>query len=232
MIRALVLAVFLAAPALAEIPPSEPSGAQAVPPGAPPTEAAPPDAAPPDAAPADAPAAPAIDPSDLIGAPAGPPLAGEPLREQTHAVAKLLRCPTCQGLSVADSRAESALAMRAEVEALVAQGYDAEQVLLYFEASYGEFIRLEPKFEGVNVLVWAAPVLLLLVGVGWIGWSVNAPGRRARVAGRGGRTESPSSTTGRDEPPPAEASDVTEPAAGPSDPALTAYLRRVREESR
>ncbi|MDP2306652.1 MAG: cytochrome c-type biogenesis protein CcmH [Pseudomonadota bacterium] len=165
-------------------------------------------------------AAPAIDPSDLIGAPAGPPVTGEALREKTHAIAKLMRCPVCQGLSVADSRSESALAMKDEVQDLVAQGYDADQVLLYFEASYGEFIRLEPKFEGVNLLVWGAPLLLLLGGGGWIFWSVFAAGRR--------RSASPSAPTVSLSK---EASAAPSPSS-PEDDALAAYLRRVREESR
>lgn len=164
---------------------------------------------------APAPSEVAIDPSDLIGTPAGPPVTGAALREKTHAIAKLMRCPVCQGLSVADSRTESALAIIAEVEDLVAQGYDEEQVLLYFEASYGEFIRLEPKFEGVNVLVWAAPVLLVLGGGGWIVWSVLAAGRRKPSA------ETPSAPTSG-----------APPASPPDDPALAEYLRRVREESR
>jgi cytochrome c-type biogenesis protein CcmH len=159
----------------------------------------------------------AIDPSDLIGAPAGTPVTGPALREKTHAIAKLMRCPVCQGLSVADSRSESALAMFAEVQDLVGQGYDEEQILLYFEASYGEFIRLEPKFEGVNVLVWAAPVLLLLGGGGWILWSVVAAGRRKAS------TPAPSTSA---------ATSGAPAASSPDDPALAEYLRRVREESR
>ena len=155
----------------------------------------------------------AIDPAELIGPPSGPPLSGEALRAQTHVVAKLLRCPVCQGLSVADSPSESALAMKAEVQDLVALGYDTEQVIAYFEASYGEFIRLEPKFEGVNVFVWAAPVLLVVLGGAWVIGSVSLAGRRRAQKDAAAATASSASPT-------------------PSDPALAEYLRRVREESR
>jgi cytochrome c-type biogenesis protein CcmH len=75
----------------------------------------------------------------------------------------------CQGLSVADSPSETARAMRDQAERLVAQGYDTEQVLRWFEASYGDFVRLEPRAEGLNWLVWAGPLVLVVLGLGWIG---------------------------------------------------------------
>ena len=106
------------------------------------------------------------DPASIVGPPAGPPLSGDALRDATQAAGKLLRCVVCQGLSVADSPSETAKAMRGQVEALVAKGYDTEQVLTWFEASYGAFVRLEPKQEGLNWLVWGAPVALLLLGAG------------------------------------------------------------------
>lgn len=118
-------------------------------------------------------------PAALLGPPQGPPLTGEPLRAQTHEAAKLLRCVVCQGLSVADSPSETALAMRDEVQTLAAAGYDTEQILFYFEASYGEFVRLEPKAEGINLIVWGAPVAFLVAGAGALAWN----SRRSRPPG-------------------------------------------------
>ncbi|HWW63041.1 MAG TPA: cytochrome c-type biogenesis protein CcmH, partial [Thermoanaerobaculia bacterium] len=40
-----------------------------------------------------------------------------------------------------------------------------EQILKYFELSYGQFVLLRPKFQGVNALVWILPILALLGGV-------------------------------------------------------------------
>ncbi len=118
---------------------------------------------------ADAPAA-SSDPTPIVGPPAGPPLSGKALEDATRTIASQLRCPVCQGLSVADSPSESAVAIKREVERLAAQGYTEAQCLLYFEASYGEFIRLEPKAEGLNLLVWAGPGALLVFGLGVIAW--------------------------------------------------------------
>ena len=112
----------------------------------------------------------ASNPEPIVGPPAGAPLSGEALKVATQRVASQLRCPVCQGLSVADSPSESAVALKTEVERLVAMGYSDEQCLLYFEASYGEFIRLDPRAEGLNLVVWAGPLGLLAVGMGVIAW--------------------------------------------------------------
>lgn len=101
----------------------------------------------------------------LLGDPAGRPLAGEALRQKTEDVTSRMRCPVCQGLSVADSHTPSAIAMKAKAEALLEAGYSEQQVLSYFESSYGEFIRLEPKAEGFNLVVWALPPLGLMIGL-------------------------------------------------------------------
>ena len=103
-----------------------------------------------------------------IGTPAGPPLTGAALEELTEEVSGLMRCPVCQGLSVADSPTPLAAAMKNEVRELLAAGYSREQVLDYFEQSYGEFIRLAPHARGFNLTVWLAPLALLLVGVALI----------------------------------------------------------------
>lgn len=138
----------------------------------------------------------------LIGEPQGRPLSGEELERVTNEVSSLMRCPVCQGLSVADSPTPSAIAMKEEVRQFLAAGYTRDQILTYFEQSYGEFIRLEPKAKGFNLLVWILPIAALLAGV----MIVMRRVRRAAVSP--GRSETP--------------------AAG--DPELKAYLEQVRRE--
>ncbi len=156
--------------------------------------------------------------AELVGAPLGPPLAGEALEARTQEVALLLRCPVCQGSAVADSPSDTAQNMRREVKDLLAQGFDGEQVLHYFELSYGEFVRLEPKTDGLGWLVWLGPAAGLLVGAAFVALAV----RKLR-AERGG-----------DEP--AVIAAVAEDVL-PEDPELAAYVKKVRaavagEESR
>ncbi len=141
---------------------------------------------------------------ELVGEPAGEPLSGAALDLETHDVAALMRCPVCQGLSVADSPTTSAIAMREEARELLAAGFSGEQVLAYFERSYGEFIRLSPKPEGFNLVVWVLPVAALVVGALIVGLRIR---RRVR-----------------------DASDDLEDAAEAIPEDLAAYAERVRKE--
>lgn len=104
------------------------------------------------------------DAAQFVGQPQGAPLTGAVLDRRTHEVGGLLRCPVCQGLAVSDSPAEMAVNMKAQVHELLARGYTEEQILKYFELSYGQYVLLEPKFEGVNSLVWLLPLAALLGG--------------------------------------------------------------------
>ena len=111
----------------------------------------------------------------LLGSPAGDGLTGEALRERTEELSALMRCPVCQGLSVADSPTPAARAMKARVEALLEAGYSDDQILIYFEASYGEFIRLAPKPQGFNLVAWLLPVVAILVAAVWLTLRARRP---------------------------------------------------------
>lgn len=147
-----------------------------------------------------------VDSRSLLGEPAGVALSGDELDRVTESLASRMRCPVCQGLSVADSPTDSALAMKSEVRELLAAGYAPAQVLDYFEGSYGEFIRLAPNTRGFNLMVWLAPIAALLLGA-------------ALIAARLRRRSAPStSPTGRADSGPAAELDLAD------------YLARVRRE--
>jgi cytochrome c-type biogenesis protein CcmH len=101
----------------------------------------------------------------LIGTPQGTPLSGEALDVRTNEIAALVRCPVCQGMSIADSKSEMAINMKKRVHELLSQGYTEQQILDDFEQSYGQFVLLKPKFEGVNSLVWLIPVIAVIAGI-------------------------------------------------------------------
>jgi cytochrome c-type biogenesis protein CcmH len=157
--------------------------------------------------------APPTDPRAVVGPPRGQPLSGAALDARAEEVAALLRCPVCQGLSVADSPSSMAQNMKRQVRELLEAGYDQEQILAYFERSYGEFVRLEPPLRGVNWLVWGAPVAGLLAGLGVVAWAFRRGQRASQVP-----------------LPSAERAAVApEPDALPDDPSLAAYVLKVRE---
>lgn len=78
---------------------------------------------------------------------------------------KQLRCPVCQGVSIADSPSSMARAQLDKVRELVAEGKSDQEIYDFFVARYGEWILMEPTKEGLNSVLWVGPVLLLLFGV-------------------------------------------------------------------
>ncbi len=106
-----------------------------------------------------------------------PPLEDPPAEavavQRTHDISKGLRCPVCQGLSVADSNADAARAMHTRIDELVRQGYTRDQIEGYFVDRYGEWVRLEPPREGLNWLIWIGPVVVFVVGAGVIATRVK-----------------------------------------------------------
>jgi cytochrome c-type biogenesis protein CcmH len=104
------------------------------------------------------------DAASIVGQPQGAPLAGPQLEQKTMAISAELRCPVCQGLAIGDSPSIMAANMKAQVRELLERGYTEEQILSYFEKSYGQFVLLKPKFQGVNALVWILPIAVLAIG--------------------------------------------------------------------
>ena len=127
------------------------------------------------------------DAAQFVGPPAGTAVTGPMLDQRTLEVSGLLRCPVCQGLSIADSPSEMAVNMKGQVRELLSRGYTQEQILKYFELSYGQFVLLKPKFQGVNTLVWILPILALAIGAVIVVTKVKKLGAAPVVA----KTEEP-----------------------------------------
>lgn len=90
------------------------------------------------------------------------------LEARTTAVASTLRCPVCQGESIQDSPSQLAQQMRAVVRDRLRAGESPEQIKAYFVGRYGEWILLEPKMTGLNILLYVLPVVLVLGGLAFV----------------------------------------------------------------
>jgi cytochrome c-type biogenesis protein CcmH len=86
------------------------------------------------------------------------------LEAKTRDVSKGLRCPVCRGESIQDSPAELSAQMRNVVREQLASGKSPDQVRAYFTEKYGEWILLQPKAEGVNLLVYLLPAVFVIGG--------------------------------------------------------------------
>lgn len=132
----------------------------------------------------------AEEPAPLAEPPLGPPLTvAAEIDALTSEVSDGLRCPTCQGLSVDDSPADGARAMKARIRELVAQGYTREQIEDYFVDRYGTWVLLSPPATGVHWAVWLGPLAFLLVGAGLL--ALRGRGGGAGVAASAAEEPSP-----------------------------------------
>ena len=95
------------------------------------------------------------------------------LEARTTAVASTLRCPVCQGESIQDSPSQLAQDMRALVREQLRSGRTPEEVRAYFVGRYGEWILLEPRMTGLNVLLYVFPVALVLGGLALVAMLVK-----------------------------------------------------------
>jgi cytochrome c-type biogenesis protein CcmH len=79
-------------------------------------------------------------------------------------VASGLRCPVCRNQSVVESNAELSREMHRLVRERLAAGETPDEVRAYFVSRYGEWILLQPQARGINLLVYALPLLVLILG--------------------------------------------------------------------
>lgn len=100
----------------------------------------------------------AVQPDEILSDPT--------LEARARAITANLRCVVCRNESVDDSSAEIARDIRLMVrERIVAGDTDAETVQFMVDR-FGEFILLNPRATGSNLILYAAGPLLLLAGFG------------------------------------------------------------------
>jgi cytochrome c-type biogenesis protein CcmH len=79
--------------------------------------------------------------------------------ERAASIDSVVRCPTCEDLSVAQSTAPAAQAVRATVAQQISQGRTNQQIESYLVDRYGASIELDPPARGWSLLVWLLPLL-------------------------------------------------------------------------
>jgi cytochrome c-type biogenesis protein CcmH len=90
-----------------------------------------------------------------------------------------LRCLVCQNQSIADSNASLASDLRREVREMILAGRNDDEIRAFMTERYGDFVLYKPPVAPRTWLLWLAPALLLLGGIGVAGLVIL---RRARAA--------------------------------------------------
>ena len=128
------------------------------------------------------------------------PGGGDPDRHRS--ITTRLRCPVCQGESVADSPSETAIDISALVREQIDSGMSDDEIFDFYAARYGDWVLLDPGLSARTVALWGIPAVVLVGGAALIwrqqtehdeviaevddGAEVGvAPARAARVSRRG-----------------------------------------------
>jgi len=82
--------------------------------------------------------------------------------------------------SVADSSSRVAIEMRDLIQQQLEEGRSEAEILTFFQDRYGDWILLEPPRQGIHLLVWLLPAVVLLAGAAGLGLFI----RRWLEAGR------------------------------------------------
>ena len=88
--------------------------------------------------------------------------------KQEEVFRELLRellCPKCQNQDIADSNAELAKDLREKTYQMLQDGSSKSEVVDYMVARYGNFILYKPPVMASTLILWAGPVLVLMIGV-------------------------------------------------------------------
>jgi cytochrome c-type biogenesis protein CcmH/NrfF len=93
--------------------------------------------------------------------------------QRAAAIEAGVRCPSCTDLSVSESNATTAIAVRHQIESMVAAGRSDADIDRALVSEYGQTILLVPPDAGGIPLIWIIPIVLgagALVGVGVLFW--------------------------------------------------------------
>ncbi len=86
--------------------------------------------------------------------------------ERAASIARTVRCPQCDGETVAESNAPIAIEIRAEINMRVSRGETDDQIRSFLSGLYGRDILLTPPGEGAGSSVWIIPVVGVTLAAG------------------------------------------------------------------
>lgn len=85
--------------------------------------------------------------------------------ERAREISEDIRCLVCQNQSIMDSNADLAKDLRGIVRERIVAGDSDDEVRQYLVTRYGDWVLLNPPFKARTLLLWGAPVVMILVGL-------------------------------------------------------------------
>jgi cytochrome c-type biogenesis protein CcmH len=86
-------------------------------------------------------------------------------RQRYQSFIEEMRCPKCQNQNLAGTNAPIAVDLRRELELMIKDGKSDKEIIDFMVERYGEYILYRPRLSPATLLLWATPVVLLVLGV-------------------------------------------------------------------
>ncbi|MFQ5555394.1 MAG: cytochrome c-type biogenesis protein CcmH [Acidimicrobiia bacterium] len=86
--------------------------------------------------------------------------------QRVHDIASGIRCPSCNGASIADAQSSVARDLEIVIREQVDAGLSDQDIYDYFVARYSEAALLSPPTRGWGLWLWLLPLAALVVGSG------------------------------------------------------------------
>ena len=90
--------------------------------------------------------------------------ADPPAQDRAKEIGSLVRCPVCNGESIAESPAPLAQAMMDVVREGIDDGLSDEQIIEGLLVSYTDSQRLDPEISASTLALWLIPGAALVIG--------------------------------------------------------------------
>ncbi|MGB3454988.1 MAG: cytochrome c-type biogenesis protein [Litorimonas sp.] len=101
------------------------------------------------------------------------------IEAQAREIGKQLRCVVCQNESIEASNAELAADMRLVVRERLRAGDSEAEIIARMRDRYGDYVLLKPPVQANTIILWAAPILMVLLFLMW--WIVSIRKRAGKT---------------------------------------------------
>ena len=85
-------------------------------------------------------------------------------QERYERIIHQLRCLQCRSESIADSGVQLAADLRRQVREMMAAGKSDQEIFQHMVDRYGDYVLYKPPLVARTLLLWGAPILLLIGG--------------------------------------------------------------------
>lgn len=86
-------------------------------------------------------------------------------RKRYQSFVEEMRCPKCQNQNLAGTNSAIAMDLRRELVFMIKEGKSDKEIVDFMVERYGEFILYRPRLNSSTLLLWGAPVFLLIAGI-------------------------------------------------------------------